>query len=249
MASMSLFNHKRISSRRREPSSGKPARLFAMVLVACASLALGACSHAQSRVDGVGREPVVGLPCEGCEAVFAGLPRSLSSKARIAPASEPGEPMRLAGTVRDDEGRVASEVIVYAYHTNANGIYPTDGSQRGQAGFRHGRLRGWAMTDASGRYQFDTIRPAGYPNTDLPAHVHMHVLEPGRCTYYIDDTLFDDDPRLTADMRRKLTLGRGGNGIVVPRRDADGVWLVTRDITLGERIPGYPKRREPTVEN
>lgn len=242
MASMSPFNHKRVSSRRIAPACRSMARLFATVLVACAWLVAGACSRAQGRIDSVGREPIVGLPCEGCEAVFAGMPVSLTSSARIAPAGEAGEPMRIVGTVRDDEGRIASGVLVYAYHTNASGVYPTADSQRGQAGFRHGRLRGWAKTDANGRYQFDTIRPAGYPNTDLPAHVHMHVLEPGRCTYYIDDILFEDDPRLTADMRRKLTLGRGGNGIAIPHQDADGVWLVTRDITLGERIPGYPKR-------
>lgn len=233
---------KRTSSRRCERSNLSPSRFFAAALVACTWLVVGACSQAQSRLDSLGREPIVGLPCEGCEAVFAGMPVSLTSSARIASAGEAGEPMQIVGTVRDGDGRVASGVIVYAYHTNANGVYPTDDSQRGKAGFRHGRLRGWAKTDANGRYQFDTIRPAGYPSTDLPAHVHMHVLEPGRCTYYIDDILFEDDPRLTADMRRKLTLGRGGNGIAIPHQDADGVWLVTRDITLGERIPGYPKR-------
>lgn len=216
--------------------------LCTVALVTSAWLVVGACSYAQSRLDGLGREPVVGLPCEGCEAVFAGLPSSLTSSARIAPAGEAGEPMRIVGTVRDDTGRAASGVIVYAYHTNASGIYPTDDGRRGQGGYRHGRLRGWAETDTNGRYQFDTIRPAGYPNTDLPAHVHMHVVERGRCTYYIDDILFEDDPRLTAEMRRKLTLGRGGPGIVVPHQDANGVWLVIRDITLGEQILDYPKR-------
>lgn len=97
------------------------------------------------------------------------------------------------------------------------------------------------MTDADGRYAFDTIRPAGYPGTDLPQHVHMHVLEVGRCTYYIDDILFEDDPRLTKAKRRQLTQGRGGNGVATPKRDANGTWLVRRDIVLGAEIPGYPE--------
>jgi len=188
-----------------------------------------------------GTEPIVGLPCEGCEAVFQGKPDTLSSRSRIAPVDEPGQPMTIDGTVVDRRGRAMSGVIVYAYHTNAQGVYPTDPRFSGQAAFRHGRLRAWVQTDDNGRYTFDTIRPAGYPNTDLPAHVHMHVIEVGRCTYYIDDVMFEDDPRLTAVMLMRLTAGRGGSGVARPRQDASGAQLVTRDIVLGERINGYPE--------
>jgi protocatechuate 3,4-dioxygenase beta subunit len=140
------------------------------------------------------------------------------------------------------EGEPAAGVIVYAYQTDADGHYPPDPAAM-QAGVRHGRLRGWARTDATGGYQFDTIRPGGYPGTDIPQHVHMHVVEPGRCTYYIDDILFTDDPRLSAAQRARSDRGRGGSGIATPRRAADGVWNVRRDIRLGERIPGYPATR------
>ena len=186
-------------------------------------------------------EPVVGLPCEGCDAVFAGMPEHLEAFARIAGPDEPGERLRIEGTVRDAAGAAAAGVIVYAYQTDARGLYPAaDAALQGRAAARHGRLRAWALTDAEGRYRFETIRPAGYPDTDLPAHVHMHVIEPGRCTYYIDDVMFADDPRLTASARRSLTSGRGGDGVAEPRRDPDGTWLVTRDIVLGEGVPGYP---------
>lgn len=183
-------------------------------------------------------EPVIGGPCEGCDEVFRDRPATPASAARIAPEDEPGEPLRIEGTVRDAQGRAAAGVIVYAYHTDAQGIYPRATAAAGGAASRHGRLRGWARTDAEGRYRFDTIRPAGYPNSDLPQHVHMHVIEVGRCTYVIGDLLFDDDPDLTADARRR-TSRRGGPGIATPRRDASGVWLVTRDIVLGEDVPGY----------
>ena len=185
--------------------------------------------------------PIVGLPCEGCEAIFQGLPETLEWSARIAPVEDPGEPMRIEGTVRDGEGRAVPGVIVYAYHTDAMGLYPANPAYRGLAAGKHGRLRGWTVTDAYGRYAFDTIRPVGYPGTDLPQHVHMHVLEVGRCTYYIDDILFEDDPRLTEAKRRQLTEGRGGNGVATPKRDANGTWLVRRDIVLGAEIPGYPE--------
>lgn len=187
------------------------------------------------------REQVLG-PCEGCEAVFDGLPEALSWHSRIAPQNEPGEPLTIEGTVRDRQGRAAAGVVVYAYQTNAGGIYPPDDGARGRAGRRHGRLRAWARTDARGRYRFDTIRPASYPNTDIPQHVHMHVIEAGCCTYYIDDIVFDDDPHLTPRARRQMTSGRGGSGLVIPRRNAAG-WVVTRDIVLGEAIPDYPAAR------
>ncbi len=198
------------------------------------ALAVLACAGAESwsRTP----EPIVGLPCEGCEDVFLGLPAELGSSSRIAPPSEPGEPMRIEGTVFDRERRPASGVVVYAYHTDARGFYPHDDRPLGQRS-RHGRLRGWALTDADGHYRFETIRPAGYPDTDIAQHVHMHLIEVGRCTYYLSDIEFDDDPRLTPAKRAQGSL-RGGLGVVVPRRDERGAWLVTRDIRLGESVPG-----------
>lgn len=183
------------------------------------------------------REPIVGLPCEGCEAVFEGLPEELNWSARIAPESEPGEPLRIDGVVYGRDGRPAEGVIVYAYHTDAGGIYPRDNSIRGNAARRHGRLRGWAKTDSQGRYRFETIRPAGYPGSDLPQHVHMHVIEVGRCTYYIGDVYFDDDPRLTSQTRVRAASERGGSGVATPRRDDSGVWVARRDIHLGQNTP------------
>lgn len=62
--------------------------------------------------------------------------------------------------------------------------------------------------------------------------------QPGRCTYYIDDTVFDDDPRLNERHRRTLITGRGGNGLSRPVREADGRGRATRNIILGTRVPG-----------
>lgn len=186
-------------------------------------------------------EPIVGLPCEGCEAVFEGMPTSLSWRARIAPVDEPGEPLMLKGTVRDAQGQVAAGVVVYAYHTNAQGLYPANDAIRGTASVRHGRLRGWTKTDEQGRYQFDTIRPASYPGANPPPqHIHMNLLEPGRCTYYVDEVQFDDDPLLGAEARALTAHGRGGSGLVHPTRAADGAWQATRDLVLGLGVPGYP---------
>jgi protocatechuate 3,4-dioxygenase beta subunit len=178
-----------------------------------------------------GRERIVGGPCEGCDAVFDGQPKKLVASARIAPEGEPGEPLVITGVVSDAKGKAASGVIVYAYQTDAKGIYP----EAKGAKHAHGRLRGFAKTDADGTYTFTTIRPASYPNSSAPQHVHMHVVEPGRCTYFIDDVMFTDDPLLHP--KQKVGL-RGGKGIVTPKKEKTG-WVVRRDIVLGANVPGY----------
>lgn len=176
--------------------------------------------------------PVIGGPCQGCEFVFHGLPSSLTSEGRIAPPGEPGEPIVLKGTVRRPDGTPAAGVVVYAYHTNADGVYPKDTTF-------HGRLRGWVRSDAEGRYRFTTIRPAGYPDGAECAHIHMHVIEPGVGTYYIDNIIFDDDPDLPRRLRQQSANGRGGSGLTYPKK-IDGVWHIQRDIALGRNIPNYP---------
>jgi protocatechuate 3,4-dioxygenase beta subunit len=152
---------------------------------------------------------------------------------RIAPEDESGEPMRIVGTVRRDDGTPAAGVIVYAYHTNAEGVYP-------EGDTRHGRLRAWVTTDGEGHYRFDTIRPASYPDTSIPAHVHMHVIEPGRCTYWIDSIHFADDPLLPDGEQTDRGDARGGFAVVRPEK-IDGVWVARRDIILGKNVPGYPE--------
>lgn len=176
------------------------------------------------------REPVLGGPCEGCELVFDGLPETLSNTGRIAPIGAAGVPMQVTGIVRGSDGKPRAGVVVYAYQTDHAGVYPG----RGSVNF-HGSYRGWVRTGADGKYRFDTIRPAHYPDTSIPEHIHMHVIESGCGTYYIDDVLFRDDPLLTPAQIRSHAHGRGGPGIVLPTR-ADGVWSVTRDIVLGAAI-------------
>ena len=184
------------------------------------------------------REPVVGLPCEGCEAVFDGMPNQMNSRTRIAAKSEPGVPMIVVGKALNSQGQPQSGIIIYAYQTNAKGIYPESSAVRDFETRRQGTLRAWVRTDAAGRYAFDTIRPGSYPADDIPEHIHFHVIEPGCSTYYIDDIMFTDDPKLTPKQIKRIAKNRGGNGISTPLRK-DGVWYVIRDIHLGQNIPGY----------
>ena len=82
---------------------------------------------------------------------------------------------------------------------------------------------------------------AGLLIKELIAHVHMHVLEPGRCTYYIGDIVFTDDAQLTEAQAERHRRARGGSGVTTPRLEADGGWLVQRDVLLGVGVPDYPE--------
>jgi len=203
-------------------------------------------------------DPVVGdRDCWQCIGPYEGLPENLTSRARIAPIGEPGEPLIVTGRAFGADGKPRPGVIVYAYHTNAQGIYPASTPPRSMLSNFHGQLRGWAKTDARGRYTFETIRPGGYPNERNPTegepqHIHMHVIERGCATYWIDELLFTDDPRLTPERRKAMSRDRGGPGIVTPRR-VGKTWHAERDIQLGRDISDYPgctaDRIRPALRN
>lgn len=219
-----------------------PRTTLAFALVLLAACDAPASDHAATTA--INRPvPVIGNPCEGCEAIFDGMPVELPAHLRLAPVGEPGVPMRISGRVLDGAGRARAGVVVYAYQTDLTGIYPRPAQRLGREAMRHGRLRGWVRSDAQGRYAIDTIRPGSYPGEDVAEHVHMHVLEPGCFTYYIDDLMFLDDPKLSAEERRQAQ-GRGGNGIVMPVM-VDGRWQVERDIVLGQGVPGHRECRAP----
>lgn len=179
----------------------------------------------------------VGGPCEGCEAIFEYGNKKLASSDTLPDFEQNNPKLKLTGIVyENDERTPANNVILYIYHTDKNGIYPTKGNEKGWAK-RHGYIRGWVKTDETGRYTFYTFRPASYPNRIDPEHIHITVKQPNINEYYIDEFVFDDDPKLTQKERTKLK-NRGGSGIVKPRLK-DGILTVNRDIILGLNIPNY----------
>jgi protocatechuate 3,4-dioxygenase beta subunit len=177
---------------------------------------------------------IVGEPCEGCELALLGMPEHAPFNAQITAKSEPGESLILEGIIRDASGKSVPGTVIYAYQTDATGRYP-----HASADNRHGRMRAWAQADAQGRYRFITIRPGAYPGGSDPQHIHLHVIEPNRCTYYIGDVLFADDSKLSVAKIAAERRARAGSGVVRPTRDQRGNWLARRNITLGLNVPGY----------
>ena len=168
--------------------------------------------------------------CEGCEGAFERPASTLAANARMAPPGEPGERMRIEGTVYRTDGATPAEgAVIYAYQTDSGGRY-SRGAPGTEASRRHGLLRGWVRTGPDGRYRFDTIKPGPYPGDRIPAHVHLTVLEPGRRPYWIDDIVFAGDFGVTDEYRRERE-NRGGDGIVALRRE-NGLLVARRDIVL-----------------
>jgi protocatechuate 3,4-dioxygenase beta subunit len=192
-----------------------------------------ACSHGQVQK----KEKLVGGPCDGCNLIYEGMPSNPNWSTVIADTNEPGEPLTISGTIYRPDGKTpAAGVMLYVYHTDSTGRYsPAPNQDKSR---RHGHLRGWMKTDEQGRYLFNTIRPAAYPNRTDPQHIHPLIKEEGKSVYWIDEFLFEDDPLVT-DKVRSQQEKRGGSGIIILTKNPNGVWVGNRDIILGLNIPNY----------
>lgn len=179
----------------------------------------------------------VGGSCYGCEAIYEYKNKQLTSIDTLPDFIHNNPKLKITGTVyKKDRKTPAKDVIIYIYHTDRYGIYPTKGNEKGW-GQKHGYLRGWTKTNSLGKYTFYTFIPSAYPNRKAPQHIHTIIKEPFKNEYYIEDILFDNDPLLTQKERAKLKK-RGGSGITKPKNDK-GILTIKRDIFLGLNIPNY----------
>lgn len=164
-----------------------------------------------------------GAPCGSCHA-----PANLSSKTFIPESkTEPGEPLEISGKIYQEDGKTpAPGVVLFVYHTDTTGYYNEDDDAS------HPRLRGWIQTDADGRYEFRTIRPGPYPHRTTPAHIHAHVYGKDYSERPIADFWFEGDRFITPEAIQHASREGEKPAIVPLKKDADGVWRGTRDITL-----------------
>jgi len=183
-----------------------------------------------------------GGSCEGCQAIYeTTIPfEKLDWTDTLPDFNDPGPQLVVSGIIYKKDGKTpAPGVVLYVYHTDQKGIYPSRGYEKGRAG-QHGFIRGWIKSNDRGQYKFYTLVPASYPNSSNPKHIHSVIKEPGLSEYWIDDFVFADDPLLPEGEQNK-TQARGGSGVLKTYMK-NGMLHAERNIILGKNIPGYPAK-------
>jgi len=156
------------------------------------------------------------------------FPEKIGSKVDLASDKDKGELMKISGTVYQSDGKTpAANTLIYLYHTDIEGYYG-----RTSAEHKHGRYRGWMLTNKDGRYAFVTIKPAPYPVNRFAAHIHMTATTPAAREDWIDSILFEGDNLISAREREEAGRRGGFNPILTLKNGEGGLYYATRDIQL-----------------
>ena len=68
----------------------------------------------------------------------------------------------------------------------------------------HARLFAYLKTNDQGEFEVSTILPKGYPDSDLPAHIHLQMWKDGiNIPGVPGELLFDEDERLTPERKQR----------------------------------------------
>ncbi|WP_233194622.1 intradiol ring-cleavage dioxygenase [Aquimarina sp. I32.4] len=188
---------------------------------------------------------IVGDGCDGCELMYVGMPKNIQSVDTSSAWNEKGQRLLVTGKILKLDGITpVNNVIVYYWQTDNNGYY-SKGKGKTK---KHGHIRGWVKSDKQGNYSIYTIRPANYPNSDIPAHIHLSIKEPEIDNeYYTDNLVFADDITLTSNKRKKFK-NRGGSGVLRVLIDKE-MQVAEHNIILGLNIPNYPTYISNRIES
>lgn len=154
-------------------------------------------------------------------------PANSPSRITIADSAEPGTRLVVSGRVMGADNKPVPGASIYVYHTDNKGEY-VPGSN---AGMDQPRLHGYLRSDAQGRYAFTTIRPASYPGSRIPAHVHFEIVPSGHPSR-IYEIMFEGDPFITSQIRVQALVPFSAVVIVEPSTSRNGAIQVSHDILL-----------------
>ena len=194
------------------------------------------------------KNKLIGGGCDGCELMYVGMPKVISSEHTSNGWDEGKQKLILTGKVFQLDGRTpASDVVIYYWHTDDSGLYSSNDQTPKQAK-EHGKLRGWVKSDKSGNYTIKTSRPDAYPNDNIPQHIHLSIKEPDIINEYYADLYFDDDPLYLKHKKKYGKLDRAGTEIL--RIVLDGnIQIAEHNIVLGLNIPDYPTKSKADIQS
>lgn len=206
--------------------------LYTLTILTLGTLVHSSCAQ--------GNKPKLIGRCEGCEAIFEYGDKELTNADTLPGFEEAATKIKITGTIYQPDGKTpAGGVILYVYHTNEVGIYPTKGGEKDWSA-RHGYIRGWMKTAGDGRYTFYTLKPGTYPSRTDPAHIHPTILEPNGKYYWVDEYLFEGDLLLTKQHLSAEAPVGGSSGILRLKKEGD-LLVGERDFVLGRNVSGYEK--------
>jgi hydroxyquinol 1,2-dioxygenase len=145
----------------------------------------------------------------------------------IVRSPTPGPALFVTARVLDTDGRPIAGAEVDVWHSSPEGFYENQDPVQADM-----NLRGKFMTDADGRFEFRSVKPAGYPipidgpvgellraqgrHNMRPAHLHFLIYKEGFKTL-VSQIYVNDDPYLDSDVQFGVTQALVGNYV---RHDA-----------------------------
>jgi protocatechuate 3,4-dioxygenase beta subunit len=163
----------------------------------------------------------------------------IDNPGRLASDTEPGQRLRVRGTVTDaTTGAPLPGAVLDLWHSNNAGDYSNE-----DASLDPFNLRGRQRTDGAGRYEIETVTPVPYEVKNdgpvgrllralgrhawRPAHIHYRVSADGHRTL-TTMVYFADDPYLESDTIN----GVKGSLVIRPEPDENGRATARFDIAL-----------------
>jgi protocatechuate 3,4-dioxygenase beta subunit len=135
----------------------------------------------------------------------------------------PGPELFVRVSLEDTSGKPVAGAEIDVWHSSPEGLYENQDSNQAEM-----NLRGRFVSDAEGRFDFRSVKPAGYPipvdgpvgelvratrrHHYRPAHLHFMVYKPGFKTL-ISQVYSPDDPHIDSDVQFGVTRALIGNYI------------------------------------
>jgi len=139
----------------------------------------------------------------------------MPSGASLVRSATPGSGLAVDVTVTDRDGRPVEGAEIDVWHSSPEGLYENQDPSQAEM-----NLRGRFKTDAAGRFDFKSVKPAGYPipidgpvgelikatrrHNYRPAHLHFMIYKPGFKTL-VSQIYVPDDPHIDTDVQFGVT--------------------------------------------
>lgn len=114
--------------------------------------------------------------------------RQAPRAAQLRAPGDPGMPLTVSGRVLNVRGEVLPDAKIEIWQADHLGVYDLDGY----------RYRATLISDAQGKYGFDTVMPGHYPSR-VCQHIHYLITAQGQKPlvtqlYFATDPVFEGDP-------------------------------------------------------